>query len=450
MKKLVHSLLVIVSLTLLNGCSLLNDHNNDLTEYERQIYTNECQYSLINSKLNDDPLLWSLNGGAMAYQCGDYKKSVEFFDKAEDIFKQQELEFEIRDVGRSISSILINNNVNNYRGENYEKIMMNIYKGLDFMLLNDFDNARIEFNRALDRQRRASEYFQKEIDEAYRAFNRSVARNRVLTLPTNSTEIHDYYGDITPQVIYPNFINPFATYMSALFFYLDHDYNKANDLFSQTQRMLPNQPQVTQDLQLTKQKSPYNQHYVWLIYENGQSMLKRAFNYQFPAYLFTDNIVTAQVSLPTIQQRAASYAYLVLDTQKTAVIADMDSIIQLEFNKKLPVIYTEAMLNMLSKAGLQYALEDNIKDYGGKWLGFLYQIATSDSDIRQWRTLPKNFQIARINQTNQPINIYKPNGSVLTTIAPLATDRDAIIYIKSDTINHVTIHVIQKNSKYNQ
>ena len=449
MKKFINSLVVVFTVLILNGCSMFRDNEEILNQYEKQVITDDCQYSDVKEYIKSDPLLWSLNGGSLAYHCGDYRKSIKFFDKAEAIFKKQELELDIKGVERSFLSILINNNINDYNGENYEKIMMNVYKGLDFMLLDDFDNARVEFNRALDRQRRASEYFQKEINEAYLEFNRSSARSEVMTLPTHSSEIPDYYGDITPAIIYPDFINPFATYMSALFFYLDHDYAKAGELFKQTLRMLPNQRQVKQDLILTERNSPNKQHYVWLIYENGLGMIKTSFTYQFPAYFFTDKIVSAQISLPTIEKRTSSYPYLLFNKQKTTEIADMDSIIQLEFNKKLPAIYTEAMLNMINNVGIQYLLEENLEEYGGKWLGFLYQTLTSGADIRQWRSLPKNFQIARIEIPNQPINIYKPDGSILTTVSSLSKDRDAIIYIKSDIIEHFKVHIIQKNPKYN-
>ena len=107
------------------------------------------------------------------------------------------------------------------------------------------------------------------------------------------------------------------------------------------------------------------------------------------------------------------------------------------------------MLNMINNVGIQYLLEENLEEYGGKWLGFLYQTLTSGADIRQWRSLPKNFQIARMEIPNQPINIYKPDGSILTTVSSLSKDRDAIIYIKSDIIEHFKVHIIQKNPKYN-
>ncbi|RKS85964.1 hypothetical protein DES39_1382 [Orbus hercynius] len=440
---------IISLLTTLSGCAAFLGFNEDLNQYEQQLINHNCDYTPIDAQIKSDPLLWTLNGGALARQCSDYKKSIEYLDQAEAIFKQQETALEINSIGHSVASILVNNNINDYQGENYEKIMMNVYKGLNFMSLNDFDYARVEFNRVLDRQRRATEFFEKEIDNAYNQYNQSEYMREICQPVAENTKISRYNGDITPEMIYPNFVNPFATYISALFFYLDKDYSKARDLFKQTTRMLPNQQQVQADLKLAEQGAQTKQHYAWLIYENGQGMIKRSFTYRFPAYLFTDKVVTSDVSLPTIYKRSVSYPYLKLNQTKTTEITNMDNIIQIEFSKKLPGIITEAMLNMVAKSAMQYTLEKNLEEYGGKLWGFLYQLATDTADVRQWRAMPKNFQIARVPMTDNRLTIYKPDGSILTQIDSLQPDRDAVIYIKSDLVDHNTIHIIQKSTNHN-
>lgn len=429
---------------LLYGCSAILGHRESLDDYEHQLIYDVCDYSQINEQIDNDPLLWALNGGALARQCKNYKLSNQYLDRAEDIFKQQELALFVKTSGEKINAVLVNNNVNDYQGENHEKIMTNVYKGLNFMSLGDFVNARVEFNRVLDRQRRAAEYFEKEIALAYDLFNQSQYMQYIDSPIRADDEINDYIGDTTIETIYPNFVNPFATYLSALFFYIDQDYAKANDLFKQTSRMLPTQRQVKLDVSLSENLSLQQKKYIWLIYENGQGMLKGSVQYRFPTFLFSRDIITSDVSLPVLHKRQASYSFLQLNQQQTTVIVDMDSIIQLEFKKKLPAVITEAMLNMIAKSAIQYSLEQNFEAFGGKWLGFLYQRLTDTADIRQWRAMPKNFQIARIEMTKEPIIISSSTGKSVAMIDNLKTDRDAIIYIKSDIVDHNHVHVIQK------
>lgn len=46
--------------------------------------------------------------------------------------------------------------------------MVNTYKALNYASLHDSANTRVEFNRALDRQRRAKDYFRSEIQKKRR------------------------------------------------------------------------------------------------------------------------------------------------------------------------------------------------------------------------------------------------------------------------------------------
>lgn len=429
---------------MLCGCSAITGHNESLNEYEQQLLNDDCDFDPIDGKIKSDPLLWTLNGGALARNCQRYEKSIEYFDKAEAIIKAQETALELKSLGQSVNSVLINNNVNDYQSQNHDKIMVNVYKGLNFLSINDFDNARIEFNRALDRQRRAKEFFEDEIEEASQVIKQSEYSGSSDEKAATEAILDNYRGNLNEAVIYPVFVNPFATYISALFFYIDGDYNKSRELFRQTRRMLPNHLQIQQDIKLTEQPKLRQQHYVWVIYENGQGMIKQAFNYQFPSFIFTDKIVTSSISLPTLYQRNASYDYLTINGQKTTEIANMDSIIQQEFKKKLPTITTEAVLNMITKSVIQYTLETELEDYGGKWLGFFYQLATDTADVRQWRALPKNFQTIRITLNNSPIIIKSPQGETIANIDTLSPEHDAIIYIRSDTVNHNIIHLIQQ------
>ncbi|MBR2159568.1 MAG: hypothetical protein IJ964_06370, partial [Campylobacter sp.] len=67
---------------------------------------------------------------------------------------------------RLTAGILLNESFADYDGNLYERIMVNVYKGLNFMSLGDFANARVEFNRALIRQDRAKDYFAAQIAAA--------------------------------------------------------------------------------------------------------------------------------------------------------------------------------------------------------------------------------------------------------------------------------------------
>jgi len=68
MIQLIRILLISIGLLILTGCSVFLGHSGDLDQYEQQLVNNNCDYTTINGKISSDPLLWTLNGGALARQ----------------------------------------------------------------------------------------------------------------------------------------------------------------------------------------------------------------------------------------------------------------------------------------------------------------------------------------------------------------------------------------------
>ncbi len=64
-----------------------------------------------------------------------------------------------------VTAALVNDNLNRYSPTVMDGVMVNTYKALNNIFLQDLQNARIEFNRAADRQRRAEETFKTRIAE---------------------------------------------------------------------------------------------------------------------------------------------------------------------------------------------------------------------------------------------------------------------------------------------
>ena len=117
----------------------------------------------VNNWLREVDLFWALQAASARRNLGDYAKSNAWFDVAEKQYKAYN-EDDILDTALSgIASILINDQAVAYKGEVYDGVLMNTYKAMNYMALADYKSARVEFNRALDRQRRAKITFAQEI-----------------------------------------------------------------------------------------------------------------------------------------------------------------------------------------------------------------------------------------------------------------------------------------------
>ena len=111
---------------------------------------------------DNDPIFVGLHAGSLARSCGQFAKSNEFFDLAEHKYKH---DVDLENIGKKgaklITSVVFSDAFNDYDGNMYERIMVNVYKGFNFMSLGDYENARVEFNRAALRQEVAKDISKK-------------------------------------------------------------------------------------------------------------------------------------------------------------------------------------------------------------------------------------------------------------------------------------------------
>ena len=435
---------------LISGCTAITGYKSLLNSFEKNLQSPICDYSVVEDRLNsdDDPILWASQGGSLGRNCFDYNRSNELFDKAERHYK---LDVDLRSsttaIKDSISSISINENVNAYNGNFYEKTMLNTYKGLNFMALGDFSNARVEFNRAQERQRRAKEYFNKEIIDARKKNRKNKNYLQAEDIRTKKV-IYDRYAELFSGLeVYPDFINPYVTYISAIFSILDMDYNKARGLLKYSTLMQPKNIQIKEDFKLIDELDGLRRkrdNYAWIIYENGQSIAKKEININIPLFLFTDKIYYAGLSLPTLYSRSGSYDYIEANGKKSRIIADMDSIIKAEFKKRFSQIALRATMNMVIK---MYIQERAIK--ADSFLGFatlIYENLTNRADIRSWTALPKNFQSVRVKLDKKFVIIKDDRQKVIATLH-VESKGDVLIYIKSSLRGYHKIHKIVEGRK---
>jgi hypothetical protein len=407
------------------------------------LQSSNCDYSDINSKIkkDDDTILWGIQGGTLARNCLDYKKSNTLFDKAESKYKTEvDLDSVINNTGESAGAVLVNNNVLDYEGNTYEKVMVNTYKGLNFAQLGDSANARVEFNRALDRQRRAKSKYKKEILAKQKKLSKDKKNLKIAKNKQTQSAINKNYNEIFSGFrAYPDFINPFATYVSGIYFMLDGDNRKARSILKDSMKMDPTNSQIRSDYALSKKGSlkRSRQKYAWVVFENGQGMVKDEIRVDIPLFLVSSNTMYTGLALPKMVERAEAYPYLKVNGKNTKQVCNMDNVIKTEFKKRLPGIVTEAVVGAVAKTVIQKQLSD--KNAGLGLLGAIYQAATNKADVRSWTSLPKNFQSIRVPVNGKPIVIKNNQGKVIKTVK-VPKSKNAMIYVKSFVPGNDKVH----------
>jgi hypothetical protein len=452
----VFAILVLLNLSLFTGCNAPKGHlatfNSHFlsSDYEKSALFARKKISKRKNPKGED-LLWALQLGTVERIQKQYTKSTESFDKAEDMLKYYD---EQSTLGDGIGATIVNENIIPYRGEEYDGIMVNVYKALNFMAEKDFDLARVEFNRALDRQRRAKETFNVEIRKLQSELEKNQQQNEFSQSNVDNQETTDLLAQKYPNLYnfeaYPDFVNPFATYLAGVFFNLVGDHSKAVDLLKESYGMVGDNTYIAEDLSITENildGKGQLKDTIWLIFENGLGPVKTEFRMDIPLFVATDKVKYVGIALPQLDFRDGAYPYLVAEVDgndyNTRVVSDMDRVIQTEFSKDFKGILTRAIISATAKAVAQYAIQKKDSSESSLASVFMaaYSFATTAADVRIWTTLPKDFQVARFPKPEDgKLKITLPGSERLEIDIPNCNN--AVVYVRITANQAVPVYEV--------
>jgi uncharacterized protein len=286
---------------------------------------------------------------------------------------------------------------------------------VNYMSLGDFENARVEFNRALLRQDKAKEHFAKQVEKNREELNKSKKYTDEKNLDKSMSEIMSKYDNLFIEFeTTKDFVNPYATYLASVFFYMDKDYGKASDLFKEIAIINPN------DEQIQKQRRMFEEHandittkkaknYIFVTYEDGFGTVKDQFKFTLPL-IIDGKVITSSFAMPTLKKQEASYGAIQINNVKTSQVVDFDRVVATEFKLDLPVEIAKSVASTVTKTALNAVVAKN--DATGGLLSLASSIATiaiTQADVRSWRGLPKTASVAMLENTGK-VEILAANG----------------------------------------
>jgi hypothetical protein len=435
---------LVLALAVLGGCNIPRGRLTKFDQfYEQGNLAGAQAYAQKLAKNRSDPkgddLLWALQLGAVERARKDFSQSNQWFDRAEEMMKSFDTSFKGLDV---VGTTVANETVLPYRGEAYDAIMVNTYKALNFMALGNDEFARVEFNRALDRQMRARERFNQEIQKlkdkmATDRGGEKVNYDETVENPDLKTRIAGQYPGLYDFQAYPDFVNPFATYLAGLFFAMTGDPGKAVDLLKESTGMIPDNRTIAEDFESVQRWLDRGQApdpAVWVVYESCLGPVKEEFRVDLPLILVTRRVYYAGIALPRLVLRSCAAESLDVESSgspvRTELVADMDRVVQTEFAKDYPGILMRAIMAAAAKVGAQSVLlnQDNT---GARMLGLAvsaYSAVTTVADVRIWTSLPKQFQVARVPMpADGQITVRTESREIRIPVPPC---RYALVYVK--------------------
>lgn len=452
-------LLASMALIIFSGCAPKEAMVNNDTLVAKGHFAKAAEVSEKEIDTSDrtqrNNLLWTLNSGLTHRFNHNNSASIKAFDESEWLIKYYQEQLLHSDLMQGSGSILVNDTTRPYIGTQYDGVMANTYKAIAYMAMGDFDGARVEFNRAVDRQRRAKAFYaeliqknRKAVEQQQRRDNKGV--NTDDSMPRADKVLQEKYPSLYNFEAYPDFINPMVSYLAGIFALNEGDNQKAFALLKEAYGMNQNNHYIAADLAyvdaLLDGGSKSSTPFVWVIVEDGQAPLKTEWRMDVPVWIFSHNLNYVSLALPRIHPRASAFdGYSIAVDDKVCssqLLSDMDRVVMTEFKKEYPSIVRRALLSATTKAVVQYQTTRQAQNTNGNaglaWAvaslaTTVYTIASTQADTRSWTTLPKRFDLMRIERPeNGKFNIRTSSGLTLSEIV-LPSRESALVYVKMAT-----------------
>lgn len=378
--------------------------------------------SVSESEINQLSLFELLHFAEASRLLGNDEVAVQAFDRTEEWFRRFDEQTLAAVAAQQVSAVLVNDTVMEYRGYLYEAILANSYKGLSFLSMGNAELARVEFNRADERTRRALAYFADELEAEQRALAQEEGRREQaqavqasMRNPNTQQALRQAYGDPNRWAAYPDFVNPFATHLHGLHFMASsassQDIERAVNSFERVAGMTGNAVAAA-DQELAEQiasgalQRDALPGLVWVVYENGVGPHLVEDRIDLPLVLITGGQrgtpYYTGIALPRLTGgQSASAAITVSDGAdnqvRTGQLAEMERVMNTEFKARFNGILFRSMTSAVVKMYMQAAISEEFGDVGGLLSGIV-AAATTQADTRSWRALPNEWQIARLQQ----------------------------------------------------
>lgn len=299
---------------------------------------------------------------ALALQIdGQYQESIKYFLLAEKLADQNDY----HSVSKLAASVLVNQEMVQYKGDEYEKLLINTMLAVNFAVLGNLESARVETKKSLEKLER---------------------------MLSNGKTYHSK--------------NPFVLYLNAIIWEANRDWDDAYIDYLSVYKLVPSFKPVQKDLtrlaklsgrdyeykkwkntfSLDSVSSKSNTAEVILVFQQGWGPRKR------PSY--SDRIIPM---LSPVSSRFYSGVLTVegYGSVNTKTVFNVEEAAIRTLNQQLAPLIAKRVASLVAKKAVSRQVYK--KDKGLGVLSDVVLTLSERADLRQWSLLPKTFQVARLS-----------------------------------------------------
>lgn len=316
------------------------------------------------AKKDNDLLLYLLELGIVNHTAGNFAKAIDNFKEAEKIAVLNDY----TSVSQEVGSILFNDSTKVYKGEDFEKVLINVYLAIDYTLLGKWDDALVECRRV--NQKLDVMISKGKMPYQYNTFAKYLAAS----LFESQKEYNDAFVDYRAV---KKWADDFIYLPGPLMRVADK--LKADEELSSYKKEFPD----VKSFRLAK-----NQGEVILILEQGKGPYKVPDpQFELLPMFVRNGSAFERGTLKSLDTGVSAEVALLFDVESTAIR---------ELEGKIAMITAQKVGGIAAKRAMAYGIGKATKSKDAEFLSFLLLLATDHADLRSWSTLPAKLRIARL------------------------------------------------------
>ena len=368
------------------------------------------EYDLKGDNAPINGVLYSLEGGTILQASGQLDASVVEFNEAYDAVRPYLDSAAETKVTEEAAAALTNQTTRTYRGQSYDRIMLNTYQALNYWRLGNPAKANVELRRAYQWQKDAIDRNASRIEKEQQAMEKAGSKDgydakKTLSDPGFQQKMDQAFGPIRDMRGYANYDVPFASYLRGLSYLsgkTNAELEQSRSIFRYVAGLMagPGADMVKADALLADSalQGKAVPKMVYVMLEAGQAPALKELRLDIPIFLPNVPYVAAAFPLLARSELPTTGAFTVdggSAPANSALLTDMEGVVAADFNQRLPGIIVATLVSSATKAAATYAAKQAGGNYG-MIAGVLYQAATNSADLRTWTTLPKQVLWARV------------------------------------------------------
>lgn len=394
-----------------------------------------------NSSENKD-ILYHLEKGQLLRLKGDIPGSVEAWLKADEKVRiwEEESKLTAGKAAEAVGSVLINDKVRRYDGQDFEKVMLSTMLTLNHAISGNASAARTEIKKTYERENLIAAQHEKEYDKVEEDAKKNNVQSTFKDLKGYPVETLD---DPEVLALKNGYQSAFSHYLAGFVFESLREPSLASAGYRKAIELRPNQPLLEQGLKGLQERisRKKNETDVLFVVESGFIPTRSSQAIPLPFFLNGRMMIT-QIAFPVIKP-SSSYQPPSLEINRRKLtltpISNLDAMSRRALRDEMPGIIVRSTIRAVAKGVAQKQMGDQMGALG-ELAGIATTILTEQADERGWSTLPAHIAIARANL--QPgryqVAIPTPNGA-----------REVHLDI-SGSHNIVPLRLLEQNLIHNQ